>query len=802
MSPIVMWLWIALATGVVIGVVSFLPEYLGLRRRHWEACDLYDGLHAIGSERLTTLLGRLNDTTTELNETTTERDRVAAELRTATGERERWKKTAAELEAERTRLNGEIGSLTGSLDATRKRIAELDQDRDGLVERLHHIEAELSEVREEREQVAAERDRIRAERDEAIAGGAVLAGKNAELAARIADLDAQIVNLTSERDRLSAEVARLTKEVAGKNEAIEQRGARIGTLEQERDRLSADVARLEKEVAEKHDAIEQANARIGAHVGQIAELEESRSRLSTDVAAHKDAIAEHASELEQRAARIAAHASLIAELKDERSRQSTEVTTHKRTIEELEAEKLAFDTERNEWTAEAERLRENLDKLNDYIDHSRESDPPPEMVPPSWGDSPIIGLDFGTHSTKVVVRRRSTVDVRTRKPWALILDEPAVGYARMATPSLVRLVGDRLLFGTEALRQQQGRLFRSLKTSLLPCSDENGRPSDPMAPVLTAAYLAWILRRIADTIGGDPGKYTIAIGAPMNHEENATLKERYLHVVHAAFLGAFGDGDEHPIDFKKPVSLAEIEPRIRMWLERDLPAEGFRRFHVRPETLAPLVSLHRDPKHKKPGVYMIVDMGAGSTEISINQINDTGNPEPCVHCCDDQTARLGGDHFAANDEKNAFDGPACETEERILVERFWTHYREVCLAGFQKVANEKPTTKAAWSHMSIVQVGGALRRCALEAKIGHLPPLREWLHDATHEVHWHAPSALDCWPLKATMADIAESGPIFAVADGLSIHPWWPEYRRPEEVETVSPRDRRDDGPRYLEGPA
>jgi uncharacterized coiled-coil DUF342 family protein len=905
MSPIVMWLWIALATGVVIGVISFLPEYLGLRRRHSDACDQYDLLHAEGNKRLAVLDGKLQEKIAELNETTTERDRLTDELRVVIGERDRWKKSAADLEAERIRLKGEIGSLEGALAATRKRVADLEQERDGLALRLQRSEAELAEVR-------AERDRIIAERDEAIAAGAALAGKNAELTARIAELDAQIVGLTAEGRHLSSEVSRLTEEVAAKNEAIAQRDARIGTLEQERDRLSADIVRLEKEVAEKHEAIGKRDGQIETLKSQINELETERSRLTTEVAAHtdtivkhtasigahisqiadleaahEDAIAKHAEELDQRDARIGAHVSQIAVLEadvvahketieehtaelahratrietlrarsrnrlrtirelegrlqpggtdveqgllarveslrkqsrnrlkeirrlekeiaerggDEAQRLERKLATARkrarergRSLRKLEAAKLAFDAERSEWTAEAERLRENLDKLNDYIDHAKESDPPPSLVPPSWGDSPIIGLDFGTHSTKVVVRRRSGGDVRTRKPWALILDEPAVGYARMATPSLVRLVAnDRLLFGTEALRQQEGRLFRSLKTSLLPCSDENGRAPDPMAPVLTAAYLAWILQRIADTIGGDPSKYTIAIGAPMNHEENAVLKDRYLHVVHAAFLGAFGDGDKAPIDFKKTVSLATIEPRIRAWVDRELPPNDFRRFHVRPETLAPLVSLHRDPKHKKPGVYMIVDMGAGSTEISVNQIQDTGNPEPWVLCHDDQTVRFGGDSFAANDEKNAFDEMACETEERSLVEKFWKHYREVCLSGYQKIANGTPTTKAAWSHMNIVRVGGALRRRALDEKIGRLPPLKERVLDASHEALWHSPSALDCWPPRATAADLHESGPIFAVADGLSIHPWWPEYRRPKEVATVPPPDRRED---------
>jgi hypothetical protein len=319
-----------------------------------------------------------------------------------------------------------------------------------------------------------------------------------------------------------------------------------------------------------------------------------------------------------------------------------------------------------------------------------------------------------------------------------------------------------------------------------------------MATILVAIYLAWILRRIEAIVGGDPRKYTIAVGAPMNHKDHAELTDRYLRAVHAAYLAAFGDEHEAPLEIEQGVRLADVQSRVEKWLETEVPPGETRRFDVKPETLAPLVSLHRDPKLKQPGVYMIVDMGAGSTEISVNQIQDTGNPEPCVHCHEDRTARLGGDEFAANDEKNAFDAGACESAEQSLVDKFWDHYRKVCLAGYTKTAHETPGTRAPWAHMRIVQVGGALRRPSLQNRIGSLPPLREWVPDAKHQANWHAPSALDCWPAAATEREVAEWGPIFAVADGLSIHPWWPEWESPDEIEAGTPRERSEE-PRYNE---
>src|SRR5262249_13341602 len=56
-------------------------------------------------------------------------------------------------------------------------------------------------------------------------------------------------------------------------------------------------------------------------------------------------------------------------------------------------------------------------------------------VPVGIGTGAInLGLDFGTHSTKVILRTRND-----SKALVLSLDEPAPGYPDFAAPSLVRL---------------------------------------------------------------------------------------------------------------------------------------------------------------------------------------------------------------------------------------------------------------------------------------------------------------------------------------------------------------------------
>jgi hypothetical protein len=77
-----------------------------------------------------------------------------------------------------------------------------------------------------------------------------------------------------------------------------------------------------------------------------------------------------------------------------------------------------------------------------------------------------------------------------------------------------------------------------------------------------------------------------------------------------------------------------------------VPDLAVRRYEVLPETVAPIVSLSEDPR-MEPGMYLMVDMGAGTTEISINQVvRDNENSEIAkINCYFDRSIRLGGDDF-------------------------------------------------------------------------------------------------------------------------------------------------------------
>ena len=108
--------------------------------------------------------------------------------------------------------------------------------------------------------------------------------------------------------------------------------------------------------------------------------------------------------------------------------------------------------------------------------HSSSILPSPTTVqsPPTsrrWdGPSAItIGLDFGTHSTKIILRPRGS-----EKASLLRICKPQEGYPEFACPSLVRIIDSRVCFGSKALEVSGGKLYRSLKMQLLPSENCGG----------------------------------------------------------------------------------------------------------------------------------------------------------------------------------------------------------------------------------------------------------------------------------------------------------------------------------------
>jgi len=247
----------------------------------------------------------------------------------------------------------------------------------------------------------------------------------------------------------------------------------------------------------------------------------------------------------------------------------------------------------------------------------------------------IIGFDFGTHSTKVVVRERG-------QPGGSIahFDEDAEGYPLHASPSLVRCVNDRLYFGTEALTRHGGKLFRSLKVSVLPQVEHIVASfSDELdSPLLVAAYFGWAFEKLRQSLPTSAeASVFMNLAAPMSHFESPELKNRYLQIIQAAWHLSFSS-EATPLH--QGIGVSSVAQLIAPLLKEPIIGPELRRFEVLPETIAPVVSLSLDP-WMEPGMYMIIDTGAGTTEMSVFHAGESETDQK-VLCYRDETMLLGG----------------------------------------------------------------------------------------------------------------------------------------------------------------
>lgn len=393
----------------------------------------------------------------------------------------------------------------------------------------------------------------------------------------------------------------------------------------------------------------------------------------------------------------------------------------------------------------------------------------------------IIGFDFGTHSTKVVVRERG-------QPGGSIahFDQDAEGYPRHASPSLVRCVDARFYFGTEALKRHGGKLFRSLKVSLLPQVEHPvGSFSDELdSPLLVAAYFAWAFQKLRESLktSADASVF-INIAAPMGHFESPELKNRYLQIIQAAWHLS---SSSEPRSVHQGIAVSSVAEMIGPLLKEPVIGPELRRFEVLPETIAPVVSLSLDP-WMKPGMYMIIDTGAGTTEMSVFHVGESGIDQK-VLCYRDETMLLGGNDLQLA-ERHA--GPGTHPELDAIISRLKKQYGRIWQLGYQLDAPNH-LSRRRWQQLTLVLSGGGTRHESVAAHLSGMNPMRPWPQKHTDlTVCRHVPGTLDLDP---EMDE--DDGSMFAVANGLAIERRnWPVVFQPDQVEPLSASEEVADKP-------
>jgi hypothetical protein len=417
-----------------------------------------------------------------------------------------------------------------------------------------------------------------------------------------------------------------------------------------------------------------------------------------------------------------------------------------------------------------------------------------------------VGLDFGTYSTKVLMQPRGQ-----EKAEVIQIEPSTEGYPWFATPSLVRVVDRRVFFGRKALQTSGGTLFRSLKVRLLPPTEgnapddppctpprppsqaktkptEGNAPDDPKPELLVAGYLSWALRSVKEQIEarhkyGTPTMF-LNMAAPMNHVEQDVLKTRYLRIIQAAWESVFGD-EAFPAE--QGMALKDLKSWFAPWLREKVPDRRDRRYDVLPETLAPIVSLTLDPR-MGPGMYMIVDVGAGTTELSVNHVNERGADQRVV-CYEDESVVFGGDNFSWIQQCFCGDPDTIQQRHRDLVERFLKIFKRTWAKGYRKDAPNHQARER-WRQLRVLLTGGGARCAGIEDAIRRNGPMYAWPPGDWKEyrVEWHEPTGIDMRARRKNHS--VGDNRLLSVAHGLTVpRQQWPIFYPPGDVQEQHPTE-------------
>lgn len=244
--------------------------------------------------------------------------------------------------------------------------------------------------------------------------------------------------------------------------------------------------------------------------------------------------------------------------------------------------------------------------------------PPRRMLPT------VVGLDFGTSGTKVVVRMLG----KGRPTAAIDFGTDQAGFSRFSFPSTIAFDGSRFVFGTEAERHQDGLVFRSLKRTLIDSNGDVPRAMSPKPPprpkdldehphFLVAVYLGAVLRRVRELVAReyDPdSEFLYNLDIPVSQLDGGSVQRGFQTTLDAAV--DFAETDDLPVD--------DYPALWERWLEvlgRDTTGWAdptVKRWALVPESSAivkgaeaALASILPDSRR----YTVIVDIGAGTTDM-------------------------------------------------------------------------------------------------------------------------------------------------------------------------------------------
>jgi hypothetical protein len=240
------------------------------------------------------------------------------------------------------------------------------------------------------------------------------------------------------------------------------------------------------------------------------------------------------------------------------------------------------------------------------IDEKERAPAPSARAQPRQALDLVIGLDFGTSATKVVVR----------SPFLLGQRALAVSFAELAHSTSPYLLPTRLWVGPRGdfslIRNEEGSSITDLKLRLLdhcgPQGEAQDTDGDEKGLVPAVGYLALVLRETRrrhlaaerETYGRFEIRWSVNLGIPSAGYDDGAIRELFQRAARAAWHLSLGWAPLTRASVGGALRLAAIDPGIPI--------------DVVPEVAAQAAGYARSTL-RDPGLHLLIDVGATTLDI-------------------------------------------------------------------------------------------------------------------------------------------------------------------------------------------
>ena len=222
-----------------------------------------------------------------------------------------------------------------------------------------------------------------------------------------------------------------------------------------------------------------------------------------------------------------------------------------------------------------------------------------------------VGLDFGTHQTKVCVERKERAELE----YSFIKFPDSRGQSQYTLPSIISIQPDgRLRYGYLP-DNDNGKIIRYFKQATFTGTQSPALTHED-AMLYSIWYLAYILFDLEEKYGQD---FTIQMGAPTDTGHLHQAQEMAVRILSSAYglVEELFEGNKQEF-LDQPIDVLRHVTEIRPYSKHDKDSFGILVFPEAYACLNPLISQGKVSN----GMSVMFDIGGGTTDISFFTIEN------------------------------------------------------------------------------------------------------------------------------------------------------------------------------------